>query len=402
MKNEDLARGGNAKGEKRLKCERKHEVELKGALAVVKGPLWPKRAEKWGSRMRFKKLQKRVGCVDDSLFDRERMEEGGWPEGEMRRRESAFERICKELRYVLRQSVEKNWAEGILLSGGLDSSILALLRAQFSRDMKAFTSALEGTEAEDLIYASESASLLGVDHTVVTVSKSKAIETIEEIIFLLRTFDSAEVRNGIPILLALRSAKGEGVKKVMTGDGADELFAGYSYLWHMSSKELKTHLERLSRSMAFSSTSLGSKVGVEVKQPYLDKEVVSLALEIEPSLKVRKRKGKKWGKWILRKAFEGLLPEKFLWRVKMPIEMGSGFSILGKWVGQRISSQEFAVKSQKYGLKFRDEEHLFYYEVYRQVVGEIPHPREGERPCPWCGAGVKEEAHHCRICGACF
>jgi len=93
--------------------------------------------------------------------------------------------------------------------------------------------------------------------------------------------------------------------------------------------------------MRFSSIKLGKALGIEVKLPYLDPEFRSFATKISPRYKVREKEGRIFGKWIIRKAFDDILPEEVVWRIKTPIEVGSGTSILPSKIGLIISDEEF-------------------------------------------------------------
>jgi asparagine synthase (glutamine-hydrolysing) len=121
-------------------------------------------------------------------------------------------------------------------------------------------------------------------------------------------------------------------------------------------------------------------------------------------LKIGTEKGRTYGKWILRKAFEGILPGEIVWRVKTLIECGSGTITLPDLFNRRISDADFDVKRRKYldedGVKIRDKEQLFYYEVYRSSMG-VPHPTSLEgKICPQCNSNVDGKASYCRTCGA--
>jgi len=111
-----------------------------------------------------------------------------------------------------------------------------------------------------------------------------------------------------------------------------------------------------------------------------------------------------WGKWILRKAFENIMPQEIVWRVKAPIEVGSGTTILPSLFDSRISDLEFNEKKREYlnedRVVIRSKEHLFYYEIYRSVIG-IPYmSASNAKACPDCGSNVEEGASFCKTCGA--
>ena len=221
----------------------------------------------------------------------------------------------------------------------------------------------------------------------------EALEAIPEVIRIRRSFDPA-LPNDLALYFALKLAKEKGFDNVITGDGSDELFAGYSYMFDLN---LEDYLPKLTERMNFSAGELGHHLGIKVKQPFLDDEFVSFALSIKPDLKVRKEGGKRHGKWILRKAFETFLPQEVVWQDKRPIEMGSGFTELRGIIASKIPEEEFT--KEKYPIKFLSKDHPFYYRIYREVVGEIPPPRPGEGKCPGCGAGIKASSFHCRVCG---
>ncbi len=295
-----------------------------------------------------------------------------------------------KLRERLKVAVERNQAEGILLSGGLDTSILALLLSSLRPRVKAFNIRLKNY-GEDFEYACMLASKLDLDLHPKEIEVEEAIKAIPEVISIRRSFDPA-LPNDLALYFAFKYCREEGIESVMTGDGADELFAGYSYMFDLN---LDEYIPSLAKRMNFSANELGSYFGIEVKQPFLDKEVIELALSLSPDLKVKEEWGKKYGKWILRKAFQDFLPEKIIWQDKRPIEQGTGFTKLREIIEEVVSDEEF----KKCPIKLLSKEHLFYFQTYQKVVGEIPKAEEGEKGCPNCGAGIKKSSTHCRVCG---
>lgn len=295
-----------------------------------------------------------------------------------------------ELREKLYQAVYRNLGDGLLLSGGLDSSIIASLVPK----AKTFTVSLEdfGT---DRYYVKLVAEKFDLKNYIKIISIEEALSTIPIIIKILRTFDPA-VPNDLAIYFGLKLAKEHRIKTVMTGDGGDELFAGYTYMQKLN---LDEYIPTIAKSMCFSAKALGKFLGVNVKQPYLDNEFIEFAVKISSNLKVRKWKGKIVGKWILRKTFEPILPSEIIWRDKTAIEYGSGTTKLREIISAKISDSEFQEKKRIYPVKFINKEHLFYYEIYRNEVGETPKPKRGEKECCVCGAGLQLEASHCKICG---
>lgn len=299
--------------------------------------------------------------------------------------------ILPEIRQRLQQALGRNRARANLFSGGIDSGILAYL----SPRVKGVTVSLDG-KGEDLRYVSILRETLHLDVTHVKVGVDESLSAVREVVKTLRSFDPA-MPNDLTVYFGMREAKRLGIKSIMTGDGGDELFGGYSYMQEMD--DLDGYIRRISRSMSFSSNRIGEYFGLEVKQPYLDQDFIEFALSLGSDLKIREEKGKTWGKWVLRKAFEPFLPSEFIWQDKRPLEVGSGMSLLRRLIAEKITDEEFEEKKRAYPVKFLCKEHLFFYEIYRQEVGGIPRPGEGEDSCPGCGGGIPHGKGHCKICG---
>jgi len=303
----------------------------------------------------------------------------------------------------LKEAVKRNLTQGILFSGGLDTSILAVAASKLVK-LKAFTIALQGAPAPDIKYAILMANNLKLEHIIHFFDRSELSDAIRRVIELRGSFDPMEVRNSVTIHIGLKRAREEGVKTIMTGDGCDELFAGYSFLFDLEREPLKLALRKLWSGMSFSSVPLAKALGVEVKLPYFDPDLMSFAKKLDSRYKIREVGGRRRGKWILRKAFVGILPEEVLWRAKMPIEEGSGTSTLPDLFDKEISNVEFEEKRSKYLEKdrvtIRDKEQLVYYEVYRSAIG-VPHPTYLKgKLCPQCNSNLTEKFTYCRTCGA--
>ncbi len=293
--------------------------------------------------------------------------------------------ILKALRRCLEDAARRNPAEVLFFSGGLDTSILAAL----APSIPAIHVCLEDG-GEDLPYAERWARELGLSLTVRKISVEEALDALPEVIRIRRTFDPA-LPNDLALYFAFAEARYLGFVQAMTGDGADELFAGYSFMFDL---DLASYIPWLAGRMRFSASEIGDWFGVNVSQPYLDPAVVDLALTIPPELKVREENGVRIGKWILRKAFEGDLPPYLCWQSKRPIEVGSGFSRLREVVTAMLREEDWTAP-----VRFFSCDQPYYYRLYRQVVGEIPPPGPEERECPYCGGGMPLDAHHCRVCG---
>jgi len=314
-----------------------------------------------------------------------------------------FNALCSRLVKALEESVERNLAEGILFSGGLDTSILAYLASKRVK-LKAFTAALRNAPAPDIAYATLMANYLGVKHFVHRFGEDELYDAIRVVVKTMDSFDPMEIRNSVTIYIGLKYAKEIGVTTVITGDGCDELFAGYSFLHRFEKESLSLELQKLWHLMSFSSMHLAGALKMEVKLPYLDPEFKKFAMELQPELKVRDEKGQMWGKWILRKAFENVLPREIVWRTKTPIEFGSGTTTLSNFFNSIIPDIEFNEKRSKYldddKVIIRNKEQLFYYEIYRSTIG-VPHQTDSEgKVCSYCNSSMPAISTYCRKCGA--
>ena len=314
-----------------------------------------------------------------------------------------IEDICSEIQILAEEAVRANASEGILLSGGLDTSILAVIASNFT-ELRAITVAFENAPAPDVEYATLMANELGLEHTVHILTEDELYSTIPEVVSILKSFDPMEIRNSVAIYAGLKAAKEMGMHTIMTGDGCDELFAGYSFLFGMDKEELDMELKKLWDVMFFSSVPLSTALGMKANLPYLEHNFKDFAMKLDSKHKIRIENGNIQGKWILRKAFEKMLPQEITWRVKTPIEYGSGTTTLPDFFNKKISDIEFENKKRKYlaedKVTIRDKEHLFYYEAYRSLIG-VPHPVRGDgKICPQCNSNVPEKATYCRTCGA--
>lgn len=301
-----------------------------------------------------------------------------------------------QLRSLLSAAVAETDTDALLLSGGLDTSILAAISAAQGTRTTAITVALAGTRAPDLRYANKVAQQFCADHHVIYVTVEAALEKLPTVIKTLRTFDPA-LPNDLVIYTALEAARQLGITSVMTGDAADELFAGYSYMHALSPDAVRTYINRIAKTMRFSSNSLGASLDIAIQQPFRNQKLIEFALSLDPAVLVMEQAHRRYGKWLLRTAFEAELGE-LAWRTKDPIEVGSGAAELREVIRRTVSDAEFEAKKRAYRMVFMNKEHLYFYEIYRAVVGEIPRGH-GKRRCPLCRAELPGDKLHCEICG---
>lgn len=309
------------------------------------------------------------------------------------------------LKELLEHAVEGSTADGILLSGGLDTSVLSAIAAKQKRKLRAVCIAVSDVASPDESFAKTMAERCGFSLRILRPSLADLVGIMPTLMRILGGFDPMELRNSAVVWLALRAAKKEGIGAVLTGDAADELFAGYSYIVNMPPEQVRPYLDFLNGMMRFSSQPMGASIGVETHLPYLDAALREFALTLSRDDLVTERDGQRFGKKVLREAFADLLPTEISWRVKTPIEYGSGSHALQKCVADSVTDEEFEDArphiAAEDGVSLRDKEQFFYYRMYRTVS---PPPREqagGLKRCAACG-GVVERADqkYCRVCGA--
>jgi asparagine synthase (glutamine-hydrolysing) len=308
---------------------------------------------------------------------------------------------CIKLKSLLDKSVQKNYADALLLSGGLDSSILASI----AKPKVSFTISL-GDNAPDLEYAIRVANKFSTEHKVVKLTFEKLLEIIEELIRVLRTFSPLEIRNSSVILAGIMAAMNEGYDRIMTGDGGDELFAGYNYLrrYYCDVSALDKELHKLWESMHFSSLYLGKVTGLYVKTPLLDPEFVRYAKSVHTAYKIGKYHGLTWGKFILRKCYEFDLGKQIAWRPKLAQEEGAGTTNIKSFISKKLDDHYFSLgyrNALSESTKLRDKEHLYYYLLYRKY---FPAPKDEvckDYPrCSECKGCFTTTGRYCRICGS--
>lgn len=311
--------------------------------------------------------------------------------------------VC--LRELLEHTVERSAADGILLSGGLDTSVLSAIAARQQRKLRAVCVSVASATNPDESFAKMMAQRCGFALRIIRPSLTELVAIMPTIMRVLGGFDPMELRNSAVVWIALLAAKEEGIAAVLTGDAADELFAGYSYIISMPPEQVRPYLNFLNRIMRFSSQLMGASLSVETHLPYLDPAVRQFALTLSRDDLIAARDSRQFGKKVLRDAFVDLLPQEIAWRVKTPIEYGSGSHALREFVTDSVSDEEFEAGRSRIveedGVSLRDKEQFFYYRMYRTIS---PPPQEqtgGAKRCTACGGAVERaDQKYCRVCGA--
>jgi len=311
-----------------------------------------------------------------------------------------LDEFSKNTYRVLEESCNNCKSNLISLSGGLDSTIIAYFLK--SKKPKAVAVIAEDFVSTDLTYCQMVAKNMGADLTILNAKTAEILEAVEETIKILKNFNDIEIRNNVVMYLAIKWAKDKGEKSIITGDGADELFAGYSFLKNKSEEELEKEIKRICSVMHFPTQEIGKALGVDIESPFLDESVVNLAMKIPVHLKVREENGKRHGKWILRKTFEQHIPKQITWREKSPMQDGSGTVGLTNLFESVISEEVFVEKKltveKMDGVIIRSRESMHYYEIFRKLFGS-PVDKQEKEICPYCKHKVGK-SKFCRMCGA--
>lgn len=309
---------------------------------------------------------------------------------------------CSKLRSLICESTIRSESETVSLSGGLDSSILVSCVTQ--PKPRAYTVVARDFSSTDLVNAQLVAKLAGLELEVISVGIDELLEAVERTVEVLGVFNPIEIRNNVVAYIAMRKAKHDGFRSIMCGDGADELFAGYGFFKRIPTDSLRLDLERIWSVMHFPSLSIAKSMGMRLHAPYLDANVVEFAKSMSPELLIRDENGIKYGKWILRKAFEKSLPLSIVWREKMAMQDGSGTSGLTKFFDNTIPDFLFTDKAGKYRKEdqviLQSKEALHYYEAYRKYFDPPSKSNSSKNVCPNCGYSVLEGSRFCRMCGS--
>lgn len=260
---------------------------------------------------------------------------------------------------------------GVLLSGGLDSSLIAAIAARWYRQrgmaLRTFAIGLEGSE--DLQAAREIAEYLGTDQQEIQYTSEQAVKLVPEVVRSLENFDPSLVRSSVPNFIVSELAARH-VDLVLTGEGADELFAGYDYLEDLEDeRQLQEELVRGFGEAHNGGLQRVDRVtmahGLEVQLPFLELDMVELGFAIPAGYK-RTDTGRP-EKRILREAFEGWLPDELLWRKKAQFGEGSGaIDVLPEKMADTVSDEEFERERQTVEPPLRSREEAAYYRIFAE------------------------------------
>ncbi|MCB0398664.1 MAG: asparagine synthase B [Winogradskyella sp.] len=288
-----------------------------------------------------------------------------------------------EIRQALEDAVHRQLMSdvpyGVLLSGGLDSSVTSAIAKKYSQrriesddkeqawwpQLHSFSVGLEGSP--DLAAARKVADHIGTVHHEIKFTIQEGLDAIKDVIYQLETYDITTIRASTPMYLMARVIKSMGIKMVLSGEGADELFGGYLY-FHKAPNAKEFHEEtvrKLSKLHMYDCLRANKSLaawGIEGRVPFLDKEFMDVAMRINPEDKMIK--DGRIEKWVVRKAFEDMLPESVAWRQKEQFSDGVGYSwidTLKALVNEEITDEQMANAHFRFPIQTPQNKEEYYY-----------------------------------------
>ncbi|WP_115463270.1 asparagine synthase B [Winogradskyella aurantiaca] len=288
-----------------------------------------------------------------------------------------------ELQQALEDAVHRQLMSdvpyGVLLSGGLDSSITSAIAKKYSQmrieaddkekawwpQLHSFSVGLEGSP--DLAAARKVADHIGTVHHEIKFTIQEGLDAIKDVIYQLETYDITTVRASTPMYLMARVIKSMGIKMVLSGEGADEIFGGYLY-FHKAPNAQEFHEEtvrKLGKLHMYDCLRANKSLaawGIEGRVPFLDKEFMDVAMRINPQDKMITED--RMEKWVIRKAFEDYLPESVAWRQKEQFSDGVGYSwidTLKEMAEEKVSDQQMANAHFRFPIQTPQNKEEYYY-----------------------------------------
>ena len=290
-----------------------------------------------------------------------------------------IDQLEKALSNAVHRQLMSDVPYGVLLSGGLDSSITSALAKKFSSkrvesddtkgawwpQLHSFSVGLEGSP--DLVAARKVADHIGTIHHEIKFTIQEGLDALSDVIYHLETYDVTTVRASTPMYLMARAIKSLGIKMVLSGEGADELFGGYLYFHKApSSKEFHEEtvrkLNKLHQYDCLRANKSLAAWGIEGRVPFLDKEFIDIAMRINPKDKMITEQ--RMEKWVIRKAFEKYLPQSVVWRQKEQFSDGVGYSWIDKLkdiTEQKVTDEQMKKANKYFPINPPQNKEEFYY-----------------------------------------
>ncbi len=306
--------------------------------------------------------------------------ERDWMEYEaVKENATSIEALRDALEAAVHRQLMSDVPYGVLLSGGLDSSVTSAIAKKYAQkriesddtkeawwpQLHSFSVGLEGSP--DLAAAQKVADHIGTVHHEIKFTIQEGLDAIKDVVYNLETYDITTIRASTPMYLMARVIKSMGIKMVLSGEGADELFGGYLYFHKAPSpkdfhEETVRKLDKLHMYDCLRANKSLAAWGIEGRVPFLDKEFMDIAMRINPKDKMIN--GERMEKWVIRKAFESYLPESVAWRQKEQFSDGVGYSwidTLKAVVNEEVSDEQLANAKFRFPLQTPTSKEEFYY-----------------------------------------
>ncbi len=290
--------------------------------------------------------------------------------------------ITETIRDIIQRSfnnrVNFNVPTGSLLSGGIDSSVIAWLgsvayRKNFGSGQRLKTFALGVGESEDIKYARLMAEHINSEHHELMVDLDQILSVLPEVIWHLESFDPSLVRSSVSNYIISKHAKEQGIKVLLSGEGGDEVFCGYLYLKDCPPEKLFAKqmecIGFLHNNASLRLDRMNLCNSVRVVTPLISGELLNYAMALPPEYKQKPEGDQKIEKWIFRKAFENILPKKIVWRLKQEFSQGSGSAnVLPQYFEETINDKELLMTRIDFPM-VRSKEELYYFKIFTEHFG---------------------------------
>lgn len=307
-----------------------------------------------------------------------------WMEYEaVKENETSIAEVRQALEDAVHRQLMSDVPYGVLLSGGLDSSVTSAIAKKYSErrieaddkekawwpQLHSFSVGLEGSP--DLAAAQKVADHIGTVHHEIKFTIQEGLDAIKDVIYNIETYDITTIRSSTPMYLMARVIKSMGIKMVLSGEGADEIFGGYLY-FHKAPNAQEFHEEtvrKLDKLHMYDCLRANKSLmawGIEGRVPFLDKEFMDVAMRLNPKDKMIN--GERMEKWIIRKAFEDMLPESVAWRQKEQFSDGVGYSwidTLKDIVEKEVTDEQLANAAFRFPINTPlNKEEYYYRSIY--------------------------------------
>ncbi|WP_304141966.1 asparagine synthase B [Mesoflavibacter zeaxanthinifaciens] len=329
--------------------------------------------------------------------------------------ETSIAKVKEALEAAVKRQLMSDVPYGVLLSGGLDSSVTSAIAKKYAQlrvesddkqaawypQLHSFSVGLEGSP--DLAAAQKVADHIGTVHHEIKFTIQEGLDAIKDVIYNIETYDITTIRSSTPMYLMARVIKSMGIKMVLSGEGADEIFGGYLY-FHKAPNAKEFHeetvrkIDKLHMYDCLRANKSLAAWGIEGRVPFLDKEFMDVAMSLNPTDKMIN--GERMEKWIIRKAFEDMLPESVAWRQKEQFSDGVGYSwidTLKEVVEREVSDEQMENAKYRFPIQTPQNKEEFYYrsifeEHFPSDAAALSVPQEASVACSTATALEWDEA----------